>query len=172
MLRSMGLRLIVMRHAKSSWKSGARTDHARPLNKRGRRDSPRVGAYLHDLGWVPDRIISSDSARTTETFERMAKELGGGRPLAVEFTRDLYHAGTQEVQTALAELGDDVDTAMVLGHNPGWEEVLLWLTGDDLVMKTGCAALLKTKETNWRAAVTDPECWKIHKMVRPRELAD
>ena len=67
----MRRRIIVMRHAKSSWKSGARDDHARPLNKRGRRDAPRIAARLAELGWVPERVISSDSERTRQTWARM-----------------------------------------------------------------------------------------------------
>jgi phosphohistidine phosphatase len=67
----MGKRLIIMRHAKSSWTSGASTDHQRPLNKRGRHAAPRIGARLRDIGWIPDMVIASDSERTRETWQRM-----------------------------------------------------------------------------------------------------
>ena len=60
----MQRRLMVMRHAKSSWKSQVPTDHERPLNERGRRDAARVGKRLAELGWVPDFVVSSDSRRT------------------------------------------------------------------------------------------------------------
>jgi len=70
----MSKRLIIMRHAKSSWTSGAATDHQRPLNKRGRRDAPRIGARLQHLGWLPDLVIASDSERTRETWQRMKVE--------------------------------------------------------------------------------------------------
>ena len=59
----MERRLIVMRHAKSSWKNESLRDHERPLNKRGRRDAPRIGEELASLGWVPQRVISSDATR-------------------------------------------------------------------------------------------------------------
>ena len=67
----MAKRLLVTRHAKSSWKSGEDSDHARPLNKRGRRDAPRVAAHLVGLGWVPEQVLSSDSQRTRETLGLM-----------------------------------------------------------------------------------------------------
>ena len=64
-------RLIVMRHAKSDWGTNAPTDHARPLNKRGQRDAPRVAQRLVELDWLPQYIVSSDSTRTRETYELM-----------------------------------------------------------------------------------------------------
>jgi len=67
----MQRRLMLMRHAKSAWQSQAPSDHERPLNERGRRNAPRVGKRLAELGWVPDHVIGSDSRRTRETWERM-----------------------------------------------------------------------------------------------------
>ena len=156
-----------MRHAKSSWKSGAPTDHARPLNKRGRRDAPRVGARLNALGWVPQVILSSDSERTRETLHRMRDDLGfAGR---VRFDRDLYHAGTTEVVAALSDLESSVHTVMVLGHNPGWEEALAALSGREEVLKTGCAALLHRSLPEWVPTLADGD-WTLETVVRPREL--
>ncbi len=68
----MQRRIIVMRHAKSSWKSDAPDDHSRPLNRRGRRDAPRVAQELARRGWVPERVFSSDARRTRQTWEIMA----------------------------------------------------------------------------------------------------
>ena len=69
----MHRRLIIMRHAKSSWTSGALSDHERPLNARGIRDAPRVGAALVKRGWLPQLVLSSDSERTRETFAGMSE---------------------------------------------------------------------------------------------------
>ena len=168
---SMGLRLIVMRYAKSSWKSDAPTDHERPLNKRGRRDAPRVGSHLRELGWRPESIVSSDSVRTTETFARMAPALSGEQELRVVFTRSLYHAGVSKVRAALRQLPDEVTTAMVLGHNPGWEEVVEWLTGESVSMPTACAALLQNPATSWPDSVSDKRSWQLVDVIRPREFS-
>ena len=161
-------RLVLMRHAKSSWKSGAPNDHERPLNKRGRRDSPKVGAELARLGWVPDAVLSSDSARTTETFARMKASLGYKGD--ADFREDLYHAGVPEVRAALGGLPDTVGTALILGHNPGWEEVLEFLSGQDDVMKTACCALLSIDAETWHEAIEAPGTWTLARMIRPREL--
>ena len=72
-------RLVVMRHAKSDWSSGASTDHARPLNQRGRREAPITAARLATLGWAPDRVSSSDSQRTREALE-LARQLAESVP--------------------------------------------------------------------------------------------
>jgi phosphohistidine phosphatase SixA len=80
----MRRRLMIMRHAKSSWKGQVPTDHDRPLNTRGRRDAVRVGKRLAKLGWVPDLVVSSDSRRTRETWERMQRRFPEAR---VSFTR-------------------------------------------------------------------------------------
>ena len=79
-------RVIVMRHAKSSWKTDAPTDHARPLNKRGKRDAPRIARELELRGWVPQLVLSSDSKRTRQTFKRMRKEFEEEVPVEWEPT--------------------------------------------------------------------------------------
>ena len=71
----MKRRLIVMRHAKSSWKDPGQTDHERPLNGRGRRSAPLVAARLAELGWAPTRVHSSDAARTVETWRGMEETM-------------------------------------------------------------------------------------------------
>lgn len=103
--------LILIRHAKSSWDSPALDDHERPLNKRGRRAATALGDWLRDKGWTPDQVLSSDSARTRETYARL------GLDTEAEFTRDLYHAAPDQMRRVLSHAtGDQV---MMLGHNPG-----------------------------------------------------
>ena len=94
----MSKRLIIMRHAKSSWTSGAASDHQRPLNKRGRRAAPLVAARLRDLGWIPDLVIASDSERTRETWQRMRAEF----PQAIEerYSHSFYHGGLHAISSA------------------------------------------------------------------------
>lgn len=156
---------MVVRHAKSSWKSGAATDHERPLNKRGKRDAPRVAALLRELGWVPDRVTSSDSMRTRATLAGMA----GAFPEAdYEFTDAFYGAGLDEVRRAAALVPDEVGTWMVLGHNPGWEDMVEALTGEDERITTANAALLVGSGATWAKALRGP--WRLETVIRPREL--
>lgn len=162
----MGKRLIIMRHAKSSWTSGAPTDHQRPLNKRGRRAAPLIGARLRDLGWIPDLVIASDSQRTRETWQCMQAELPD--IAEVRFSSAFYHGGLAEIASACRPLGANVSTLLVLGHNPGWEEAVGKLTGRWVRMTTANAALLESTTDDWAKAIRKE--WVPVDLLRPKEL--
>jgi phosphohistidine phosphatase SixA len=164
----MERRLIVLRHAKSSWDTEAATDHDRPLNKRGRRDAQRIGKRISKLSWVPEVVFSSDSRRTRETWERMKESFDGIGD--ANFTRDLYHAGIGAVRTVLATVPDTVKTVMVIGHNPGWEGVVDVLTGEEVALTTCNAALLRVDADSWNDAAAMDACWKLDTLLRPKEL--
>ena len=164
----MKRRLIVMRHAKSSWTSDAETDHGRPLKGRGRRDTPRVARRLVELGWVPEVVLSSDSRRTRETADLLAEEWP--EETRFEFSKTLYRAGIEEVIDEAYAVPDDVGCLLVLGHNPGWEQVLAWLTGEDRQLTTANAALLEGTGQTWPEALADRDGWKLLEIVRPKEL--
>ncbi len=161
------LLLILMRHAKSSWKSGAPTDHARPLNKRGTRDAPRVGLRLLSMGWRPDVVLSSDSQRTRLTVSGMFD--GVPEPPPVEWIKEFYLGGIEEIRSAITQ-GERPRCVLVLGHNPGWEEALTWLSGSHERMTTGNAALLKTTETAWERALEQPRRFELLTIIRPRDM--
>ena len=161
-------RLILMRHAKSDWHSGAASDHERPLNDRGRRDAPRMAQELVELGWTPERVLSSDSTRTCETWELMRPVLG--RAIPVDFTASLYHAGIAALRQAIGDLTRDVRSVLALGHNPGWEEALAWLSGEPTVMPTAACALLTISAADWPQTVAEPRLWRLHDILRPKEL--
>lgn len=161
-------RLVIMRHAKSAWDTSAPTDHARPLNERGRRDAPRMANELAARGWLPDTVISSDSERTRETWSRFAAHLD--EPTTeVRFTRDLYHAGPTEIATACSTLDAQTSTAMVIGHNPGWESAVQYFTGVGEQMTTANCALLEADGGSWEDLMK-PGVWRLVTVLRPKEL--
>lgn len=155
-----------MRHAKSSWDSGAPTDHQRPLNGRGRRDAPRVARELEQLGWVPDFVSSSDSQRTRETWAGMAPSLG--EDIEVRFSHGLYHAGLGDLQGEAASWPESATTILTLGHNPGWQQALGTLSGQWHEMTTANAALLVGQGSTWADALEKD--WDLEALLRPREL--
>ena len=106
-------RLILMRHAKSDWSAGARGDHDRPLNDRGRRGAAALGDWLRGEGLTPDAVLCSSATRTRETLAGLG--LPDGVP--VDFTRDLYLATHDDMLQVLR--GATGDCVLVLGHNPG-----------------------------------------------------
>ena len=83
-----------MRHAKSSWKYPDLSDHERPLKKRGRKASVKIAKELIRLGWIPDKLFSSDSERTRETWKRISKYMKG---IDVEYSRKFYHSKPKKI---------------------------------------------------------------------------
>jgi phosphohistidine phosphatase len=122
-------RLLLLRHAKSS-QDDARDDKARPLNARGRRDAPAMGAHIHKQLWLPDCVLCSSARRTRETWAGIAPELDASP--RVEFEDALYLASAKRIvslvrEVGVREAGDEVRTLLVIGHNPGMEEAAAML---------------------------------------------
>ena len=161
-------RLILMRHAKSSWKHSGLSDHDRPLNKRGRRDSPSVANHLSSIGWDPQAVVSSTSQRTRETWALMAPSW----PESVEvgFEPDLYLGGVSQIVNTISEMDEAVSTLMLLGHNPGWSDAAGWLGGVSTLMTTANAALLSIEGSSWSASVSTSGLWDLHEIIRPKNL--
>ncbi|TXD36177.1 histidine phosphatase family protein [Lujinxingia vulgaris] len=162
----MQRRLIVMRHAKSDWAEPGLSDHRRPLNPRGRKDAPRVGQRLAELGWIPQVALSSDATRTRETFELMAPSFPD---CELRLLSELYLPRTGDVLDALATLEDEVETALVLGHNPGFEQVLGYLAGSFHTLTTANAALLTASGDSW-AEACQASTMRLLQIVRPKDL--
>ncbi len=157
-------RLIVMRHAKSDWEVGASSDHERPLNERGRREAPSVGERLTELRAIPELAISSDAVRTRETWE----SIRGSFPRAkLELEPTFYLGGLDALTERFARVADDVETVLVLGHNPGWEDMASTLSGDRVELKTAYAAILESREDGPWASALHPGGFKLKKVVKP-----
>jgi phosphohistidine phosphatase len=110
-------KVILLRHAKSSWDDPAMDDHDRPLNKRGKAAAPLIGRWLAERRHVPDTVLCSSSERTRQTVERIRKIMPKLPEPVVE--RTLYHASPNEMRDRLAKLPVDCKTVMLVGHNPG-----------------------------------------------------
>ncbi len=119
-----------MRHAKSDWQSGADSDFDRPLNKRGRRAAVDMGQVLKKRGAPPQRVVSSPALRARQTVERVFLQTGW-RLDRLRFDDTLYLADLDRL-LALCHEHEDCDSLMLVGHNPGLEELLVHLCGDDI----------------------------------------
>ncbi|RGP38814.1 SixA phosphatase family protein [Pseudotabrizicola alkalilacus] len=111
-------RLILTRHAKSSWDDPLTPDHDRPLNERGRAAAADLGQWLASRGYVPGQVLCSDSLRTRKTWAGIAPALPGEPVL--ELKPALYHAGAEVMLAVLRHA--TADTVMMVGHNPGIAE--------------------------------------------------
>lgn len=160
--------LLVLRHAKSSWDNARLADHDRPLNDRGQKDAPRMGRLLRAEGLVPDLILSSSAERALATAEAVAVAAGYDNEIVI--TRSLYHADVDTCLELLAELPDEVNRVMLVGHNPTWEMLVESLTGEMELMPTAAVALIELPVANWQD-LSESTVGKLVDLWRPRELS-
>ncbi|EFL30662.1 phosphohistidine phosphatase [Streptomyces viridochromogenes DSM 40736] len=122
-------RLVVLRHAKSAWPVDV-ADHERPLAPRGRRDAPAAGRALVEADCLPDLALCSTALRARRTWELAASQWG--TPPPVRHDRRLYAANPAGLLAVVHEVPAEVETLLLIGHNPGLEELVLALAGDGL----------------------------------------
>ena len=169
----MSRQLILLRHAKSSWDSGAKHDFDRPLNKRGQRNALRMGRWLKDKRLVPDYIVSSPAIRAEMTIHAVVKELGLSKGLVV-YDESLYLGDRTTLLQVLSRYPETSHRGLLVGHNPGLEDLLLFLCGD-------VARLVRDRKIMVTAAIahlTMPKDWddlrrgtcELVNLVRPKEL--
>jgi len=139
--------LLILRHAKSDWGNSQLSDHDRPLNGRGQYDAPRMGAWLKQKKMVPELIISSTAERALTTAELVAQacEFEG----ELRTTQKFYLAGPPTYVEILNELPDSYERVMIVGHNPGMEELVSLLTDKDRPMTTANVAVVELPITSW-----------------------
>jgi len=159
--------LLLLRHAKSSWKDSDLDDHDRPLNQRGKRDAPRMGQLLKDEQLVPDFILCSSAKRCRKTAEHVIHESGYRGETRI--TGDLYEAGPQQLRSVLNVLPDDFSCVLVIAHNPGLEEFIEGLTGAYIPLTTAALARLELPLERWQD-LSDETRGTLVKSWQPREL--
>lgn len=163
--------LMLMRHAKSSWDNPALVDHDRPLNARGRRDAPRIGAWLRRQQLVPDYLTCSTAARAEQTAREVVGPSGCAAPLEPVLRAELYHASPRAWRSVIRSLPAESRRPLLIGHNPGLEELLHELTGEAVAMPTAAVAVLQLKVEKWSdfPRRLPPGSWSVQ---RPKQLQD
>lgn len=142
-------KVLIMRHAKSSWSDSSQKDFDRPLNSRGERDAPEMGNYLNGLGIRPGYVISSPARRAKQTVLLLTKSLGYDQS-QINWNEDLYYSGAEAYLEALRNVPEQVNTALIAGHNPSVEEVISNLSGRrDLAITTANIACFETNIDSW-----------------------
>jgi phosphohistidine phosphatase len=164
-------RLFLLRHAKSSWDEEGLADRDRPLAPRGKRASKVMAKHLRDERIVPDLILCSPSLRTRETLERV----GIGDATEVRIEPEIYGASERDLLDVLRRVPDDVDSVMLIGHNPSLQALAVSLAGEGSEVarmreKFPTAALATLDfEGGWRELA--PGVAELASFVRPKELA-
>jgi phosphohistidine phosphatase len=160
--------LMLLRHAKSSWKDSEKADHDRPLNKRGKKTAPQMGNLLSREGLVPDLILCSTAVRARETAEAVAKASAYEGP--IELLDSLYLATAGKLLgEAQSRAPDSVERLLLVGHNPGMEDLVEMLSGKRETFPTAALALFEVGIDRWRALELGVET-RLLKVYRPKEL--
>ena len=164
-------RLILLRHAKSDWYSGAPGDFDRPLAARGRKDAPRVGKWMKKNGIVPEIILCSPAVRTRETLAAVNDKLGIGH---IVYEDAIYGASLGALLGLVEQYSRDCSHLMVTGHNPGMDELLSFLCGTQppltetgKLMTTAALAVLGFAGAG---SMSKPAAGELLHLVRPNEL--
>lgn len=169
----MSRELLVLRHGKSDWTTDAPTDFERPLARRGRKAVKRMGRWLRAQGLVPDHIISSPAKRAEQTTLRTCKFAQIAAP-PVTWERRIYEADVPDLLEVLARCPQDKKRVMIVGHNPGFEDLVDYLGGDHVtpppdgkLMPTAALARLEMPD-QWNSL--DAGCAKSVSITRVRDL--
>ncbi|MCJ2137220.1 histidine phosphatase family protein [Methylobacterium sp. J-026] len=166
-------RLILLRHAKSDRPAGV-ADRERPLNPRGRRAAPAVGARLAQDGLRPDLALVSTAQRTRETWAAMAAALGDPE---TRWQPEIYEAPAHRILAVIGAAPDTAATVMVVGHNPGLGDLAADLAGEGprdarnrLALEFPTAAYVVIDFDTERWAEIAPGQGRLDRFVRPRDI--
>ena len=166
--------LTLLRHAKSTWDDQVKRDLDRPLNAKGRRAAATVGRHLRAEGVVFDHLVASPAVRVAQTLEGFAS--GYGELPGVHHDRRIYLAAASTLMEVVRDLPASVDRALLVGHNPGLEDLVLFLVPRDGAGRgaveqkypTATVAELRLQVDDW--AAVDEGGAELARFVRPRDL--
>jgi phosphohistidine phosphatase len=158
--------LFLLRHAKSSWKDKTLADFDRPLNSRGKRATQTLGAFFKKERVNPNLIISSCAVRARETIEAILHS--SKTPSELRFDERIYEATAERLFEVVSEIEKAARSVMIVGHNPGLEELLAFLTGESRIMPTGALAKITFKDSNWNSI--GPRAGTLEWLIKPKEL--
>jgi phosphohistidine phosphatase len=141
-------KIILIRHAKSSWDNPWLADHDRPLAERGLQDAPKMAKKLKKRGVIPDLILSSTALRATETAKITAQELGYLEE-NICWEKNLFHASPSTILKYIHLQKDSQNTLLVFGHNPGFNDLIHYLGGEIENLPTSGQYGFKLKSEKW-----------------------
>ena len=160
--------LLLLRHAKSDWDDPSLRDFDRPLAARGERDAPKIGKALRKRGPAPDSIMSSPAIRAKQTIEAVAK--AARFELEIKFNQAIYDASSPELLQLIRSLPDDSSCVLLVGHNPGFEDLVGRLSGSHERMPTAALACIQFQIDHWKD-IDDGE-GKLAWLLTPKQLGD
>lgn len=155
-----------MRHAKSDWNDVDLLDFERPLNKRGLEAAPMIGDVMKQNRFQPALVLSSPARRAeqTATIVKQSAEIGG----EIKFDERIYEASPARLLEVIGEQNGQDDSILLVGHNPGLEGLIKFLTGDLQPMPTAALAVIDLEIESWNEINSSKG--SLRKFIRPKEL--
>jgi len=167
----MNLYLYIMRHAKSDWSDPQISDFERPINKRGTKNAMRIGQWMNENNHIPQKIISSPALRAKETIELVTEQISKFNLEDLTYEDELYLAGFTQLIEFINTYKDKVQSLMLVGHNPGIENLVNYLcdkSGDkETIVTTANLFIFKFSSDSFNTAVDTIE---LVEAIKPREL--
>jgi phosphohistidine phosphatase len=160
--------LYLLRHAKSSWKDAALRDFDRPLKGRGRDAAEQIGKRLASEKPQPVLVVCSPATRTRETAEIVLKH--SHIKADVTFERRIYEASLRDLLHVVSEIPDSKEAVMMIGHNPGFEELLAYLSGEHRQMPTCALAKIRLAVASWKGIKAGEGT--LASFITPKELPE
>lgn len=163
--------ILLLRHAKSSWEDSSLDDFDRPLAKRGLKDAPRMGDFAKETGYIPDLIVSSPAERAKQTTRLFCKSAGLDDE-HVQWEEDFYYGSCFDYLQAVQGCGNEVETVMLVGHNPKMEEMASLLSSDqnNYIARMPTAALVCFEHPAMKWSQVKEGTARIKWMVIPKLL--
>jgi len=155
-------RLIITRHADPvlNWQI---PDQERTLTPLGRRQSADLAHALLDLNIIPTQAFVSGAMRTRETWDCMAAVLSS--PVPTTYPPYFYGGGYHEIAMAMTGVASDVGTVLVIGHNPGWSDAVLVLSGEAVALQTAGTVVLEAEGESWSEVMAMTGLWTVVKKI-------
>ncbi|HEY0098306.1 MAG TPA: histidine phosphatase family protein [Pyrinomonadaceae bacterium] len=158
----------LLRHAKSSWKDPGQSDFERPLNGRGREAAPLVGQFMLQKKVRPNLILSSPAERARQTAALVIK--AANLDAELRFDERIYEADAARLLEVVSQIDEAAGVALLVGHNPGMEDLLTTLTGERHAMPTAALARIILDVEKW--GKVREGAGRLDWLVRVKDLID
>ena len=141
--------LLILRHAKSSWKNKKLDDHDRPLNKRGKREAVEMGGYLKKINMIPDAIVTSSALRAIETTTLVCRNCNYDKLVEVNFA--FHKGGIDAYIHAISTTPNDKNALLIVGHNPDLEDLIRVIANRNMKIPTCTLIKINMYIKNWKS---------------------
>ena len=158
--------LLLLRHAKSSWKEQEVRDFDRPLNQRGLKAAPSMGRLIKKRKLQPDLVLSSPAERARQTTQLVIE--AAGLKTELRYDERIYEATVVRLFDIVTQVDDESNLVMIVGHNPGLEELLEALTGEARSLPTAALACIELDVEKWNKARAGTG--RLEWLVKPKKL--